>query len=145
MKKIYNLAMSFFIISSFFFAFDFHTRAEELSASYAPLVLPDGDEYVDGGYAQYNSETDDNSDTSPLPKVLSSSKDLSQALAWGNSQKGKSIDVDGFPVEQKFQCVDLTMAYSEYLFGTHTNGNAFEYASRNYTGFTRLSKSTDQS
>ncbi|GAB2025804.1 hypothetical protein OfM1_18760 [Lactovum odontotermitis] len=59
-----------------------------------------------------------------------------QALTWASNQIGKSLDVDG----NGPWCVDFTKAYSEYLFGYQLIGDAYQYASINYDGFTRLSK-----
>ncbi|GAB2024408.1 hypothetical protein OfM1_04790 [Lactovum odontotermitis] len=64
-------------------------------------------------------------------------KTLNQALTWAKNQRGLSLDVDG---TYGAQCADLTMAYSEYLFGNRTYGDAADYSRNNYNGFTRLSK-----
>jgi len=62
---------------------------------------------------------------------------LSQAISWSASTNGASIDADG---ANGAQCVDLTMAYSQYLFGYTMMGYASDYSVTDYPGFTRLSK-----
>lgn len=47
-----------------------------------------------------------------------------QAMKWVRSQVGKAIDVDGYYGPQ---CVDLTMAYYDYLEGRHAFGNGVDY------------------
>ncbi|MDR2977372.1 MAG: CHAP domain-containing protein [Streptococcaceae bacterium] len=74
----------------------------------------------------------------PLARARNNNKTIQQALIWANNQKGRALDVDGF---YGAQCVDLTMAYSEFLFGRRTFGNAVDYTRRDFSGFTRLSKS----
>jgi len=94
-------------------------------------------DYVDGAFPQVPEEVLPAKDTDIIRAAATvSSKDLTQALAWANSQKGKALDIDGNGAE----CVDLTMYYSDFLFGVRTSGNGADYASRTYTGFTRLSK-----
>ena len=43
------------------------------------------------------------------------SKTADEAIAWVKSQVGKRIDMDGYPAEQPYQCVDLIKAYYQYL------------------------------
>jgi hypothetical protein len=64
-------------------------------------------------------------------------KTLNQALSWAENQRGQPLDIDS---AFGAQCVDLTMAYSDYLFGSRTFGNAIDYTQHDYPGFTRLSK-----
>ena len=52
-----------------------------------------------------------------------------EALAWVRSQVGKSLDYDGFPDYQPYQCVDLIKFYYEYLgCASYARGNAADYA-----------------
>ncbi|MDR0299784.1 MAG: CHAP domain-containing protein [Streptococcaceae bacterium] len=72
-----------------------------------------------------------------LAAITGANKTLNQAMSWLNAQRGISIDIDG---AYGAQCVDLTMAYSNYLFGVRTYGNGADYSYLNFTGFTRLSR-----
>lgn len=47
-----------------------------------------------------------------------------QAMKWVRSQVGKAVDVDGYYGPQ---CVDLAMAYYDYLEGRHAFGNGVDY------------------
>ena len=71
----------------------------------------------------------------------------SEALNWMKAQVGKHIDVDGFPADQPYQCVDLIATYYDYLNGNHNgiSGNAKDYAT-NYVpdGFTRIQGATPE-
>ncbi len=65
--------------------------------------------------------------TNGAPQALAATQN--DAVAWGNSQIGKAIDMDGFPVGQPYQCVDLIKAYYAYFgVGGYAMGNANEYA-----------------
>ncbi|MFV0556672.1 MAG: CHAP domain-containing protein [Lactovum sp.] len=82
--------------------------------------------------------TNSNSEKAKISTLSQSSqKSLSEAISWANSVRGLSIDFDG---AYGAQCVDLPMAYSNYLFGTRILGNATDYPYNDYTGFKRLSK-----
>ncbi len=64
-----------------------------------------------------------------LPSYISDAKAYcsrtrSQAIAWCNAQVGKSIEVDG---AYYYQCVDLIMAYYQYLGAARPHGNANDY------------------
>lgn len=50
---------------------------------------------------------------------------LAEAIAWCESKLGIGIDVDK---AEGNQCVDLIMAYYDYLLGYHVGGNARDYA-----------------
>ena len=53
-----------------------------------------------------------------------------EALTWVRSQLGKSLDYDGFPSYQPYQCVDLIKYYYEYLgCASYASGNGADYAS----------------
>lgn len=55
------------------------------------------------------------------------SKTQAEALAWVRAQVGKSIDTDGFPSDQPYQCVDLIRAYYSYLGVDMVSGNGGDY------------------
>ena len=62
-----------------------------------------------------------------------------EAVTWAKAQIGKSIDTDGYPPEQKYQCVDLVKAYYQYLGVTTPSGNAEAYRYKNVpNGWTRV-------
>ncbi len=63
-----------------------------------------------------------------------------EATNWASGQIGKSIDVDGYPAEQPFQCVDLIKAYYTYLGnGAYATGNANAYITNTLpAGWTRV-------
>ena len=62
-----------------------------------------------------------------------------EALAWAKAQIGKSIDTDGYPAEQKYQCVDLVKAYYQYLGVSTPSGNAEAYRYKNVpNGWSRV-------
>ena len=53
-----------------------------------------------------------------------------EALTWVRSQLGKSLDYDGYPSDQPYQCVDLIKFYYAYLgCASYAVGNAYQYAS----------------
>lgn len=58
-------------------------------------------------------------------KVCATGRTADEAIAWAQSMVGKSIDVDGY---YGAQCVDLIMAYYDYLEGYHVSGNGCDYA-----------------
>ena len=61
------------------------------------------------------------------------------AINWVKSQLGKSIDKDGFPTDQPYQCVDLIMAYYQYLGGYRVSGNGADYSWNEVpSGWTRI-------
>ncbi len=55
------------------------------------------------------------------------SKTQAEALAWVRAQVGKSIDTDGFPSDQPYQCVDLVRAYYSFLGVDMASGNGGDY------------------
>lgn len=136
-KKLAFLAS--FVVFGTVIVFPTSIKAEENQADSIPKVTESSifqksydDSYLDGLLPQYNNLQ--------IPRTRATaviSKTQSQALSWVNAQKGKAIDVDGYAGAQ---CVDLTMAYSEYLYGIRTFGNGADYATNNYSGFTKLSK-----
>ena len=60
-------------------------------------------------------------------KASATSKSQTDAISWVQSQVGKSIDTDGFPSGQPYQCVDLIRAYYSYLGVSPVSGNASDY------------------
>ncbi len=53
-----------------------------------------------------------------------------EALTWVRSQLGKSLDYDGYPSDQPYQCVDLIKFYYDYLgCASYARGNGADYAS----------------
>lgn len=54
-------------------------------------------------------------------------KTQAEAISWVQSQVGKSIDTDGYPSGQPYQCVDLIKAYYSYLGVSPANGNGSDY------------------
>ncbi len=61
-------------------------------------------------------------------KASATSKTQDEAIAWVQSQVGKSIDTDGYPSGQPYQCVDLIKAYYSYLGVSPVSGNGADYA-----------------
>ena len=55
-------------------------------------------------------------------------KTADEAIAWAKSQVNKSIDMDGFPTDQPYQCVDLIKAYYKYLGVPVISGNGKDFA-----------------
>ena len=51
-----------------------------------------------------------------------------EAIEWVKAQKGKSIDMDGAPPEQPYQCVDLIKAYYNYLGVPVIRGDGKDFA-----------------
>ena len=64
-----------------------------------------------------------------VPRVARASvnRTRSEAVAWANARaaEGWCVDYDG---AYGVQCVDLILAYYDYLIGWHTSGNAIDYA-----------------
>ncbi len=57
-----------------------------------------------------------------------------EAVQWAKNQLGKALDMDGVPVDQPYQCVDLTKYYYQYLGQKVPYGDAKDYV--NYGNFT---------
>lgn len=58
-------------------------------------------------------------------------KTKAEALQWLEAQNLKKIDVDGYPREQPYQCVDLIAAYMRYLgSGSLVGGNGSDYINK---------------
>lgn len=73
------------------------------------------------------------------------SKSASEALSWVKSQVGKSLDSDGYPSGQPYQCVDLIVLYYRYLGATSPGGNGCDYAWNALpSGWTRVQGGTPQ-
>lgn len=53
---------------------------------------------------------------------------------------GKQVDLDGFPPNQPFQCVDLVDRWSLYLGGPNMSGNARDYIGRSNAAFQWIPK-----
>lgn len=70
-----------------------------------------------------------------------------EAIAWIKASEGKSYDVDNYPAEQPYQCVDYIKVYYEYLIGNSNGvaGNGKDYAT-NYVpdGFSRIKGATPE-
>ena len=62
-------------------------------------------------------------------RANATTKSADDAINWVRSQVGKSIDTDGFPSNQPYQCVDLIKAYYSYLGVSPVSGNGADYAS----------------
>lgn len=60
----------------------------------------------------------------PSNNVYATNVTADQAIAWVQSQVGKALDVDG---AYGAQCVDLIMAYYDYLGVPRASGNAVDY------------------
>lgn len=68
-----------------------------------------------------------------------------EALQWVKAQVGKSIDTDGYPVQQPYQCVDLIKAYYSYLGVSPVTGNGCDYSWNSLpSGWTRIKGGTPQ-
>ena len=71
------------------------------------------------------------------------SKTVEEAMTWVKNQVGKSIDKDGYPAEQPYQCVDFIMAYYEALGVAHAWGDGKDYATNTLpAGWTRVKGGT---
>ncbi len=60
-------------------------------------------------------------------EASATSKSQADAISWVQSQVGKSIDTDGYPSGQPYQCVDLVKAYYSYLGVSPVSGNGSDY------------------
>lgn len=70
---------------------------------------------------------------------------VDDAINWCYSQIGVSIDTDGFPYDQPYQCVDLIKAYYQYLGVSPVSGNGEDYAWNALpSGWTRVQGGTPQ-
>lgn len=73
------------------------------------------------------------------------SKTRDEALSWVRSQQGKSLDVDGYPASQPYQCVDFIAKYYEYLGVSRSTGNGCDYATNTLpSGWSRVKGGTPQ-
>ena len=62
-----------------------------------------------------------------------------EAVAWARSKIGSKIDMDGYPTSNPYQCVDLIMAYYEYLGVSRVSGNGCDYSHNSLpSGWTRI-------
>ena len=61
-----------------------------------------------------------------MPRVAAHTQD--DVIAWLTSLIGSSVDVDGFPSEQPYQCVDLIASYYDYMGVPRSYGNGCDYA-----------------
>lgn len=69
-------------------------------------------------------------------KVNAVSQTRDEAVSWANSQIAKYIDVDG---AYGNQCVDLIMAYYQYLGVSRVSGHGYQYATNSLpSGWTRI-------
>lgn len=70
---------------------------------------------------------------------------VDEAINWCYSKVGSSIDMDGYPSGQPYQCVDLIKAYYQYLGVSPVSGNGEDYAWNSLpTGWTRVQGGTPQ-
>lgn len=60
--------------------------------------------------------------------LASTAYNVDEAIKWLYAQVGKSIDMDGVPYDQPYQCVDLIKAYYQYLGMSPVTGNGEDYA-----------------
>lgn len=68
--------------------------------------------------------------------VFASEKTSKEGVAWAFSQVGSSVDFDGY---YGAQCVDLIMAYYDFLGGEISGGNAVDYVFNKLpVGWTRI-------
>ena len=73
------------------------------------------------------------------------SKSQAEALSWVRAQQGKSLDVDGYPANQPYQCVDFIAKYYEYLGVSRSSGNGCDYATNTLPGgWSRVRSGTPQ-
>ena len=78
-------------------------------------------------------------------EVSATSKTVDEALAWVRSQQNKSLDVDGYPDWQPYQCVDLIALYYSYLGVPRSSGNGCDYATNTLPdGWSRIPKGVPQ-
>ena len=62
-----------------------------------------------------------------------------EAVAWARSKIGSKIDMDGYPTSNPYQCVDLIMAYYQYLGVSRVSGNGCDYSHNSLpSGWTRI-------
>ncbi len=81
-----------------------------------------------------------------IPSNRSQAATQQEALQWVKAQVGKSIDTDGYPAGQPYQCVDLIKAYYSYLGVASVSGNGKDYATNSLpSGWARLQGATPQS
>jgi hypothetical protein len=80
---------------------------------------------------------DDEEDVSLLSAASSYTKEDGANWACARANEGWNVDVDGY---YDCQCVDLILAYYNYLVGYHVSGNAKEYATKDNlpSGWTRV-------
>ena len=74
----------------------------------------------------------------PVRAEASVNHSQSEAVAWANARanEGWNVDYDG---AYGVQCVDLILAYYDYLVGWHTSGNAIDYSGNTLpAGWTRV-------
>ena len=78
-------------------------------------------------------------------EASATSKTQAEALAWVRSQNGKSLDVDGYPASQPYQCVDFIAKYYEYLGVSRSTGNGCDYATNTLpSGWSRIKGGSPQ-
>ena len=75
----------------------------------------------------------------------STAHSVDEAISWCYSMIGQSIDTDGYPSGQPYQCVDLIRAYYQYLGVSPVSGNGADYAWNDLpSGWTRVQGGTPQ-
>ncbi len=74
----------------------------------------------------------------PALAAQATSATADQAVAWANARAGEGWNVD-YDGAYGVQCVDLILAYYDYLVGWHTSGNAIDYSGNSLpAGWTRV-------
>lgn len=74
-----------------------------------------------------SAQETDKVETGAEVEVAQTGKSADEAIAWVQSQVGQSIDMDGDPWWQPYQCVDLIKAYYQFLGVSPVSGDGFDY------------------
>ena len=61
-----------------------------------------------------------------IPAFATNSHTQSEAVSWANARANESWNVD-YDGVYGVQCVDLILAYYDYLVGYHVSGNGYDY------------------
>ena len=113
-------------------------QAEEVDAveTDESLVGEENEESTESADAE-EFAVDDEEDISLLSAASSYTKEDGANWACARANEAWNVDVDGY---YGCQCVDLILAYYNYLVGYHVSGNAKEYATKDNlpSGWTRV-------